>query len=60
MDEAAESMLWLRAGCGRLGRAGGGIAMGDAGGERPAEDGRRTERTGRCACEGGVRKWALA
>jgi len=43
MDEAAESMDGLRMGAvglvsGRLGRDGGGMAAGEAGGERPADD----------------------
>jgi hypothetical protein len=56
MEEAAESIEGLRTGTvglvsGRLGREGAGIAAGEAGGERPADDSEGDE-----AC----RSWACA
>jgi hypothetical protein len=54
MEDAAESIEAVRTGTagfvsGRFGRDGGGMAAGDAGGEKPADDsvGDETCRTGR-------------
>jgi hypothetical protein len=60
MEEAAESIEGLRTGAvalvsGRLGREGGGMVTGEAGGERPANDSVGDEACRSWACAAGRR-----